>query len=132
MSSSCEQTVPPPRLRLWRLLIGFALVALAIVGFFIVKWSPYYAKVFLAAAHHSIGPSIVSGTAAAPATAGWQAAWQYAMAYYSAVWEAVVLALLLGAVIQVFVPRRWVGRLLGRPTMGSAAIAGTLALAGMM
>jgi len=35
--------------------------ALAILGLFFVKWSPYYAKGFLAAEHHSIGTSIVSG-----------------------------------------------------------------------
>jgi len=29
--------------------------ALAIVGLFFVKWSPYYAKSFLAAQNHSIG-----------------------------------------------------------------------------
>ena len=35
--------------------------ALAIVGLFYVKWSPYYAKAFIAAQDHTLGASIVSG-----------------------------------------------------------------------
>jgi uncharacterized protein len=40
-------------------------LAIAIVGLFYVKWFPYYNKAFLAAANHSIGNSILMGTAAA-------------------------------------------------------------------
>jgi uncharacterized membrane protein YraQ (UPF0718 family) len=109
-----------------------AFLALAIVGLFIVKWFPYWNKAHVAAATHAIGPSIVSGKAIVPPSTGLQAAWQYSISYFNAVWEAVVLALLLGAAVQVFVPRRWLLRLLGGAGYRSAAIAGAISLGGMM
>jgi len=120
-----------PNTRAW--ILGTLLfIAMAIVGLYIVKWSPYWGKAHIAAATHSIGPSIVSGTSAAPPAAGWSAALQYAIAYFNAVWTAVVLALLLGASIQVFVPRKWLLQLVGAANARSAAIAGAISLAGMM
>lgn len=109
-----------------------AFLAIAVIGLLIVKWSPYWAKAHLAAAHHSIGGSIVSGTSSKAPAAGWPAAWSYAVAYFKSVWEAVVLALLLGASIQVFVPRRWLHRMLGGSRHSSVALAGMFSLAGMM
>ncbi|HML29918.1 MAG TPA: permease, partial [Hyphomicrobium sp.] len=46
-------------------------LALLIVGLFYVKWFPYYNKAFLAAEHHSIGNSILMGTASSPPAASW-------------------------------------------------------------
>ena len=43
--------------------VTFLLVVVA--GLFYVKWFPYYNRAFVAAANHSIGPSILMGTAAA-------------------------------------------------------------------
>jgi hypothetical protein len=44
------------------------LLLVAIVGLFYVKWMPYLHKAFLASANHSIGKSMLMGTAAqAPA-----------------------------------------------------------------
>ena len=40
------------------------LLIVAIVGLFYVKWMPYYHKAFLALANHSIGKSMLMGTAA--------------------------------------------------------------------
>ena len=57
--------------------VGLVLV-IAVVGLFIVKWQPYYLRAFTAAANHSIGSSIVTGTAAAPPAASLQAAFDYA------------------------------------------------------
>jgi uncharacterized membrane protein YraQ (UPF0718 family) len=124
-----------PRERSWdgALVAGtLAFLALAIAGLFFVKWFPYWNKAHVAAATHALGPSIVSGKSAAPPGAGLQAAWQFSLSYFSAVWEAVVLALLLGAAVQVFVPRRWILRLLGGNGYKSAAIAGAVSLGGMM
>ena len=116
-----------------RLIAGFAIFAFTLVaGLLYVKWLPYYAKSLTALTHHSIGASIVSGTAAAPPAVGFAAAWQFALAYYNAIWEALALALILGASIQVLVPRRWIHKLFSGRDFRSIAIAGTLSLGGMM
>lgn len=114
------------------LLGTLAFIALAVVGLFIVKWFPYWNKAHVAAATHAIGSSIVSGKTTAPPAAGIAAAVQYTVAYFNSVWMAVVLALLLGSSVQVFVPRRWLLRMLGARNAKSAAIAGALSLGGMM
>jgi len=79
--------------------------ALAIVGLFFVKWSPYYAKSFLAAQHHSIGTSIVSGGQSASPGVSLQAGFDYSIAYMKAIWQALVLGLILGAGIETALPR---------------------------
>lgn len=116
-----------------RLLTGFLLfVAAAAIGLFIVKWQPYWNKSFVAAAHHSIGGSIVNGGAAAAPPVGIAAALSYGEAYFAAVWEAVVLALVLASAVQVFVPRRWLLQIFGKASLKSTALASVLSLAGMM
>ena len=133
MSISREAQIQDQRVTAIRLLTGLAVfVLIAAVGLFLVKWSPYWLKAHAAATHHNIGASIVSGKAVQAPAVGWQAAWSYAIAYFSSVWKAVVLALLLGASVQVFVPRRWLHRALGRPRSRSVALAGVFSLAGMM
>ena len=79
--------------------------ALAIVGLFFVKWSPYYAKGFLAAQNHSIGTSIVSGGQSASPGVSLQAGLDYSIAYMKAIWQALVLGLVLGAGIETALPR---------------------------
>jgi uncharacterized protein len=39
------------------------LIALIICGLFYVKWMPYYHRAFVASANHSIGNSILMGSA---------------------------------------------------------------------
>ncbi len=56
---------------LWPLLL---LAVLTLVGPYLVKWSPYFNKAFLAAAHHSLGPSIVNGSGAHAPAPSWQSA----------------------------------------------------------
>ncbi|MDQ2871562.1 MAG: hypothetical protein M3R35_00360 [Candidatus Eremiobacteraeota bacterium] len=115
-------------------LVGGLLLfaALAVIGLFFVKWMPYWNKAHLAAHAHAIGASIVSGKSATPPAVGLPSAIAYGLAYFKAVWEALVLALILGATVQVFVPRRWLHRLIGAPNARSAAVAGALSLGGMM
>lgn len=116
-----------------RLVLGTLLfVALFAIGLYIVKWSPYWHKTHVAAVTHSIGSSIVSGKSTQAPAAGIGAAWGYALAYYKAIWEALLLALILGASLPVFVPRRWLHRLIGGKSFGATAAAGGLSLAGMM
>lgn len=116
-----------------RLVFGTLLfLALFAIGLFIVKWSPYWHKTHVAAVTHSIGSSIVSGKSVEAPPVGIAAAWAYALAYYKAIWQALLLAIILGATVPVFVPRKWLHRLLGKSSFGSTALAGGLSLAGMM
>jgi uncharacterized protein len=107
-------------------------VLVAVIGLFYVKWSPYYHRAFVAAGTHSIGHSILTGTAAAPQPVSWQAALDYATAYGRAIWQAMVLGLLLGSAVQTLLPAHWVARLLGQAGLRSVAAGGLLALPGMM
>jgi len=110
----------------------FVFLSLAVVGLFYVKWFPYYNRTFVAAANHSIGPSILMGTAAAPPAPSWDAAFGYALAYGKAIWQAMVLGLLLGSGIQALLPVDWVARVFGRTGFGSVAAAGALSVPSMM
>jgi len=105
---------------------------IAVGGLFYVKWLPYYHRAFVAAANHSIGQSIVMGTAASPPAPSWDAALGYSIAYGNAIWRAMVLGLLLGSAVQALLPVNWVARTLGRTSFGSAVVGGILSIPGMM
>jgi uncharacterized membrane protein YraQ (UPF0718 family) len=122
------QQVRKPDARLGPLI--FLLIAVG--GLFYVKWLPYYNRAFVAAAKHSIGQSIVMGTAASPPAPSWDAALGYSIAYGNAIWRAMVLGLLLGSAIQALLPVNWVARTLGRTSFGSAVVGGILSIPGMM
>jgi uncharacterized membrane protein YraQ (UPF0718 family) len=109
-----------------------AFIAIAVAGLLYVKWLPYYDRAFVAAAHHSIGQSILMGGAAHAPAPSLNAALGYASAYGKAIWKAMVLGLLLGSGVQALLPADWVRRLLGRTGFGSAVAGGLLALPGMM
>ena len=47
-----------------KVLFPIIFAVVAVVGLFYVKWDPYYAKAFVAAAKGSIGSSIITGTSA--------------------------------------------------------------------
>jgi uncharacterized membrane protein YraQ (UPF0718 family) len=122
-----------PGARRFEYIRGVGLVLLiAVVGLFIVKWQPYYLRAFTAAANHTLGPSIVTGTQAAPPAPSLQAAIDYSIAYFRAIWQAMVLGLLLAATIESSVPRDLLVRVLGSGTFRSSAFGGLLALPGMM
>jgi uncharacterized membrane protein YraQ (UPF0718 family) len=107
-------------------------IAVAVAGLLCVKWLPYYDRAFQAAAHHSIGQSILMGAAARAPAPSLDAALGYAMAYGKAIWKAMVLGLLLGSGVQALLPVGWVSRLLGGKRFGSALAGGLLSLPGMM
>jgi uncharacterized membrane protein YraQ (UPF0718 family) len=111
-------------------IVVFLLIAAG--GLFYVKWSPYYQRAFVAADTHSIGQSILMGTAANPPTPSLDAALQYALAYGKAIWQAMVLGLLLGSAVQALLPRRWITRALGGTGLGSVVAGGLLSVPGMM
>ena len=125
-----SSALAPRRPDAWR---GLALLfTIAVVGLFIVKWQPYYLRAFAAAANHSLGTSILTGTSAGPPPASLHAAWDYARAYFLAVWQAMVLGLLLAATIESSVPRDLLVRVLGGPSFRGSALGGILSLPGMM
>jgi uncharacterized membrane protein YraQ (UPF0718 family) len=107
-------------------------IVIAVAGLLYVKWLPYYDRVFVAAAHHSIGSSILMGGASRAPAPSLDAALAYALAYGKAIWKAMVLGLLLGSGVQALLPANWVARVLGRTGFGSALAGGLLALPGMM
>jgi uncharacterized membrane protein YraQ (UPF0718 family) len=111
-------------------LVTFVLIA--VLGLFYVKWLPYYDRAFVAAAKHSIGQSILMGTAASPPAPSLDAAFGYALAYGKAIWKAMVLGLLLGSAIQALLPVNWVAKVLGGAEFGSAVAGGLLSIPGMM
>jgi uncharacterized membrane protein YraQ (UPF0718 family) len=108
------------------------LIVIAIGGLFYVKWLPYYHKALVASASHSIGRSILMGTAAQAPPPSWYAALEYALAYGKAIWQAMVLGLLLGAALQEFAPAAWIARALGRSSWRSVVTGGLLAIPAMM
>jgi hypothetical protein len=97
--------------------IAFLLVA--VLGLLYVKWTPYWSKAFAAASTHSIGSSILMGSAASPPAPSWNAAAGYAWVYGKAIWQAMVLGLLLGSAVQALLPSQWILRWLGRMNAGS-------------
>ncbi len=107
-------------------------ILLALAGLFYVKWDPYFHKAFVAAAHHSIGASILSGPAAGAPAAGWKAAWDFTIAYGKDIWEALIVGLVLGAGVQALLPRLWLLRLLGGTRYQGTAVGGLAAVPSMM
>ena len=107
-------------------------VTIAVVGLSYVKWLPYWDRGFVAAAHHSIGASILMGKAARAPAPSWQAAQAYAMAYGKSIWKAMVLGLLLGSGVQALLPTNWISRWLGDNRFGSVVAGGLFAMPGMM
>ena len=87
----------------WGGIMSF--IALAIVGLFYVKWSPYFAKALIAAQDHTLGASIVSGDLPASPGVSLQAGFAYSIAYLKDIWQALLLGLALGAGIKVLLPR---------------------------
>src|SRR5471032_669138 len=124
--SLSSAAVPARGLAVWWKPALFILVAC--IGLYYVKWSPYYAKAFIAADNHSIGASILNDAQTAPLTA----ALAYAKVYFLAIWKAAVLAVILGSLLQVLIPRDWLLRLFGRAGLASTLRGGLFALPGMM
>jgi uncharacterized membrane protein YraQ (UPF0718 family) len=126
-----ELSSSPPGARafLWGTML---LLTITVAGLYYVKWAPYFHRVFVAAAQHSIGVSIISGKAPAPPAVGWQAAWSYTTAYFKAIWQALVLGLLIGSGVQALLPRDGLAQVFGASGFRSTAVAGGLSIPSMM
>lgn len=110
----------------------FLFVIIVIGGLFYVKWSPYYAKAFIAASKHSIGDSIISGKANVAPAPSFMTAISYMTSYFTSVWKAVILGLLIGSLVQVLIPKMWIKNIFGNKTIKSTVFAGLTSLPGMM
>lgn len=125
------ETRREPGRNIWTLgIVVFTFVAVA--GLFYVKWDPYFGKAFHAAAAHTLGPSIVTGTAGSAPAFSLGAALDFGIAYFKAIWEALVVGLLLGAGVQTLLPQDWLMRVLGKTGLRSSALAGLAAVPSMM
>jgi uncharacterized membrane protein YraQ (UPF0718 family) len=114
-------------------LLGLGvLMVLAVAGFFLIKWAPYWSRTFEVAVTHSLGPSILSGTEAAPPAPSIEAAVGYAVAYTQRIWQAMLLGLLLAATVDALLPRDWLARVLGSGAVRSSSLGGLFSLPGMM
>jgi len=126
-----DEGIPAAGMRLmpWAIALFFIMT---VAGLYYVKWSPYVHKTFTAIARHSIGPSIITGSGAAPPAVGWPAAWSFTVAYFGAIWQAMVLGLLVGSAVQVLLPREWPARALGKAGWLSTVLAGGASVPSMM
>ncbi len=113
----------------WRIVLFFVLL---IAGELYVKWYPYFNKMFIAAAKHSLGASIITGHQSVAPAPSLLAAWDYAKQYFLAVWEAVILGVIVGAAVQTLLPKQWILRLFSKSNTTSLITASALSLPGMM
>lgn len=107
-------------------------ILIAVIGLFLVKWSPYYDRAFVAAQTHSIGHSILTNADGSVSASSWQAALDYAWVYGRAIWKALLLGLLLGSALQALLPGAWIRRWLGGLGAGSVVTGSLLSVPSMM
>lgn len=99
-----------------------------VIGLFIVKWQPYYAKSFIAAATHNIGSSIIPTPESSPLIE----VYHFAERYFLAVWKAAVLGIILGSLVQVLIPRSWLMTVMGEGRFKSVLMGTLFSLPSMM
>lgn len=117
--------------RLRPLVLTALALAVAVVGLTWAKWLPYADRVL-----GLVGSAAWEGTSVLLAGAGrppLERAWDFTLVYSEAVWKALAVALVVAASVDVFVPRSWLLRVLGRRTpLGGSVAGGLAALPGMM
>ena len=113
----------------WAGLLLF--LAAAAAGLFWAKWEPYYHKVLAVAESHTLGNPILSALAAG-STPSWDMALGYATSYFLAIWKAMLVAIVLASLMNVFIPKSWVEKIVGRQGYGATVRGGLLGLPAMM
>lgn len=116
-------------------LVGVAVVLVAVVlGLAWAKWLPYAEKTASLSHTREWAGTPLFGSAGEPGGPPTLAgAWQFTLDYFVVVWKAAVVALVVTALLDSLVPRRWlVGVMARRTRAGQSAVAGALALPGMM
>lgn len=107
-------------------------IMITVISLYIVKWNPYYHKSFIAAANHSIGPSIITGDNQVAESPSFHAAWSYFVAYFNAIWKALLAAIIVSSLLQAIVPKDWLFKVLGESKYGSTFLGGVLGIPSMM
>jgi uncharacterized membrane protein YraQ (UPF0718 family) len=112
--------------------LGFA--AIAVVGLAWAKWYPYAQKIPAVAGSHTLGKSILTGTAAAPPEPSWRSAVDYTLSYGRSIWPALVAGLLIAAAVEALLPARRLHKLFrhDRGQVAGTVSGGLLALPSMM
>lgn len=116
-------------------LVGLGVLAVAlVVGLTWAKWLPYAEKVVsLTDTRSWSGTSIFASAGKQGSTPTVAGAWRFTLDYFTLVWKAALVAVVVAALIDSLVPRRWLlGVMTRRTRFGQSAVAGALALPGMM
>lgn len=121
-----QQHIHWPRWAIWL----FIMLAVGLV--YLAKWDPYYHKVFVVAAHHTLGTSVITGSQSHAPAPSWRAAWDYTWSYFKDIWIALIAGLVIGSCIESLLPPDWLARVLGRVGWKSRTIAGLAAIPSMM
>jgi uncharacterized protein len=114
----------------WGSLLVFILILA--IGLYWAKWNPYFHKAFLASKEHNIGTSILSNMADSHGSEVIKTAWNYSITYFLAIWKALLVATVVASLMQVLVPREWLGRVLGKTGFLGSVNGGLLSLPAMM
>lgn len=124
-SALVERRVARP---LWPSLAGLlAFFAIAAVGLWWAKWTPYADKVIhLMAAPHWSGADVLNQAGAAGSAPSVGRAWAFVRAYGADIWPGFLAALLIASAVDALVPRSWLLRTLRRRGDGRSALAGGL------
>lgn len=104
-----EPSTTPERSLRGPLLVGLAVLVLALGLLAWAKYLPYAAKVPAVLSARDVGPSALPAPGAVSVAAGWS----FTVAYLAAVWKALVAGLVLAAAVQVLLPGTWLRRSLG-------------------
>ncbi|AUW95151.1 permease [Sulfobacillus thermotolerans] len=113
----------------WPVII-FVILGVSLV--YIAKWNPYYHKVFSVATHHTLGASVITGSAPFAPAPSWHAAWDYTWSYFKDIWIALIAGLVIGSGVDALLPPDWLAVTLGRISWKSRTLAGLAAIPSMM
>ena len=113
----------------WALIL-FIILTVALVYY--AKWGPYSHKVFVVAAKHTLGASIVTGKSSRSPAPSWQAAWTYTWTYFKDIWSALLAGLVVGAGVESLLPPGWLTKTFGQIGWKSRLLATVAAVPSMM
>lgn len=114
-------------------LVSMAVFLVITLGsVYMVKWNPYYHKMFIAMNQHSIGSSIITGKGQKVTAVTWTAAVSYTSVYFKDIWQALIAGILIGSLVQTLMPRDWIKKVLGGHHFKNIFLSGIFGLPTMM